>query len=240
MEYNFMQVEETDILGSQTIFKSSACAISHAKLLDLLSTGFLSDHEIHALRSFSYSTEAFYGGAEKKLVVPEVPEDVVKERLDTITNILTHLLERYENNKPIHTLKEVYRAYSVIACNWLSIHGCLSIDGHGRSLIQLLPVTLWAGGYPEEFYQEQFLNEKGVFDANKAKVAIVFLNGHMFWDGIRILAARLQLGENQVISDLFMDPRIIGHWQTRKKANSLAMEILKNRVIQYYFNSIRV
>lgn len=136
---------------------------------------------------------------------------------------------REKNNLPMYSLNEAYRAYSVIACNWLSIHGCLGVDGHGRALMQLLPITLWASGYPEKFQQSQFLNpQTGEFDPQRGKSAIFYLNGHIA-DGIRILAARFELGKYDAINEVLLDPTIIGHRKTRHAANRHAIKVILNR-----------
>lgn len=156
---------------------------------------------------------------------------VVRTRLGLICDTLSRLSARKEGKLPEYTIPEVYDAYSVIAANWLSIHGCLGVDGHGRALIRLLPITLNTAGYPYEINYKQFYDlGTGSFDINKSMIAILYLNGHLR-AGMRIMAAKKELDQKGKISGVLLDPFIFGDKLTRQAADNYARKVCCGRTL---------
>jgi hypothetical protein len=177
--------------------------------------------------SLDFTDEAigYSVGENRRHVAVEVAAEQVRLRLSLICDILTGLSSRTDDLKPVFPISVVYHAFSVIACNWISIHGCLGTDGHGRATMQLLPITLGISGYPNEFVEKQFRDASGNFDINKSLFALGYLNGHIL-DGARIIAAGLELDRCGKVSDILLDRAIIWDAESRMKATRHAAFVI--------------
>ena len=204
--------------------------ITRTDLFHMLVQPFDPSHPIHGRNDFVNRTENFIytrGGDSQKEVIVHVPPETVRERLSRICDLLTLLsLRRSSDGKPEITKNEAYEAYSVIACNWLSIHGCLGEDGHGRSTIRLFPLTMQAAGYLEEIDVHQFNTFRShTFSIDKSKRAIRYLNGHIA-AGNRILAVHAQLTYDGVVDEALLNPMIPFDKTARGHATHTAKTII--------------
>ena len=217
--------------------------VTQGDLYKWISSGFTNRHDTQGqflLQTLPFRVDeqlALILGIENPVVDCHLSSEKVRERLETICHILSDLSLRTTMGKPYFSKQETYEAFSVIACNWLSIHGCFD-DGHGRATIQLFPITLMKAGYPEDFHPNQF-EHNGQFNIMRATQAIFLLNGHVK-PGVRILAAMLELDrENGNINDLLLSPFIIGHKATRDPANHYALRKVYSFFREVYGDSER-
>lgn len=194
-------------------------------LFMLLSSRFPEGDPIHRSIDFVERPMSYRFG-HTRVDVKATPQQI-SDRLDMICGILTSLSDR-NKGLPVFPIRDVYNAFSVIACNWLSIHGCLGYDGHGRALASLLPITLGIGGYSSEFIAKEFTNLKGEFDMLSAKAALGYLNGHI-WPGVRIVAAGVELDAHGDISPLLRNRSVIVDSNLRRKATLHALSVVLSK-----------
>ncbi len=193
-------------------------------LFQYLREGFPAEHPIHQQKNFTLETTPFRL-PDGTLIEPKLEPSEIQRRLESICQILNDLRRRHEG-RPVYDLSQVFEAYAVIAANFLSIHGCLGwVDGHGRALIKLLPLTLTIAGYGNQYREDQFYDPKtGQFDIRRAKLAIGLLNFHLL-AGAKVLAARLELNHGDV-SEILRDPRIITDSRKRLSATAHALTVI--------------
>ncbi|MFH1561210.1 MAG: hypothetical protein ABID04_01360 [Patescibacteria group bacterium] len=169
---------------------------------------------------FSCQTTSFSLPELGYQVAPSLSPNEIGRRLGEIQWWLSSLKERKPDGIPEYPLWQVYEVYSVIACNWLSVHGCLGIDGHGRAMVQLLPICFDLAGYPEEFAAYKFSE-----NMRENLFQLVWLNGHPV-AGLRIAAGFMDLVKTGLVSRELRDFVIVGHERRRSKADALARKML--------------
>lgn len=181
---------------------------------------------IHSRTLFTLEASPFTVGSSHD-VNPSITPDKMEMCILTMCNILGKLDSRSEvkeGDNPRYDVKTVRSAYSNIASLWLSIHGALGVDGHGRTLSQLYYITMEVGGYNQLFQSSQFLDDVGKYDHNKS-ITSLLLQGSI-GDGIRLLASMIQTLETGMVDELLLNPNIIDNHEAKKAANKLAMPII--------------
>ncbi len=200
-------------------------------LFSAIAAAFPPSDPIHKLNDFQPQTLPYSLGGRREVNIQLTPEEI-DCRLNLICDVLTSFSVRNADDSPFFTRDETYDAFSVIATNWLSIHGCLGTDGHGRALVRLFPLTLDAAGYVSDFFIEHFTNTNSKsrdFDIRKTHLSLVLLNGHIN-AGLRILAAQKELDNYGKISPQLRDRYIISDPQTRKRADNYARRIVADNL----------
>ncbi len=179
---------------------------------------------------FNLSTKKYHisGGKE---VNPVADESVVENRLNLICHLMTSLDNRQDNGKPVYTLTETFDAFSVILCNWISIHGCLS-DGNGRAGAILMQHTLEKAGYPNNVFKKDLFDNHGEVDMNRAMYTLIFPDVVPRFSGLRNLAALIDLDETGSVHPDLLDRRIISIKSCRQKANKRALKIIGRHLNQ--------
>jgi len=203
--------------------------ITRPILFQEIAVAFPPTHPIHERTDFVDGTVDFtHDKGIAKVVNVNLPSEEVAKRVDTICDILTLLSERRLDGTPICTKAQAYDSYSLIACTWLSIHGCLGVDGHGRATIRLLPITLMHAGYPQDLDVQHFYNiNTGEFDIVKSRRTITYLYGNVR-AGLRILAAYTELLQTGTVNELLVDPRVITGGIVKLAADKYAINVVRD------------
>lgn len=217
---------------NEYVFESETI-VTRQSLYRLISQAFPKSDQINQYNDFVNATCAYWigSGKERKKVEVQASEEEVKHRLDLICSCLRTLSKKDQKGKPSIPLHSAYDYYSVIATNWISIHGCLGTDGHARATIALMPITLQLAGYPHEYVPITIPNISGTFDMKKSKAALVYLNGHLN-AGFRITASVIELDQTGTVSSLLRDGSVVYDVKKRIQADLFATRIIAERVGQ--------
>lgn len=221
------------MIGFDTSILATRRPINPTDLLKIIQADFSPSQSLQLQKSFNMKPQGFLirrNNGDEKWQNNNLFSSLMSVRMDRICRLLSIVDIQRE---PL-TQNDLYEIFSVIACNWFSIHGCIE-DGHKRALFPIFKSIFQLAkhclpfGIPD--VKDESYNRPG-YDL-EASLYLFSLNLHLT-AGTRILAAGIEFTETGLIDEVLLDQEIVWNSKARSKANKYARACLLKKGIHIF------